>query len=94
MRKLITAPGIDGGPFDKEGVALINLGDNPTESEIAVEENRLVLEWESFDYGRLRKVAYDALNQDEMRYDDLINGTTTWQEAINAIKVLYPKGDV
>ncbi len=38
-----------------------------------------------------RKAKYDLLNQDEMRYDDLINSTTTWQDAIAAIKTEYPK---
>ena len=45
----------------------------------------------STEYSRLRKAAYDLLNQDEMRYDDLINSTTTWQDAIAAIKTEYPK---
>jgi hypothetical protein len=26
-----------------------------------------------------------------MRYDDLINGTTTWQDAIQAVKDANPK---
>ena len=38
-----------------------------------------------------RKAEYDKLNQDEMRFDDLVNGTTTWQDAIIAIKNKYPK---
>ena len=42
-------------------------------------------------YARSRKAKYDLLNQDEMRYDDLINSTTTWQDAIAAIKQEYPK---
>ena len=42
-------------------------------------------------YARSRKAKYDLLNQDEMRYDDLINSTTTWQDAIAAIKTEYPK---
>ena len=42
-------------------------------------------------YDELRRVEYDKLNQDEMRYDDLINGTSTWQDAIEAIKLQYPK---
>ncbi len=45
----------------------------------------------STEYLRLRKAAYDLLNQDEMRYDDLINSTTTWQDAIAAIKLAHPK---
>jgi len=38
-----------------------------------------------------RTVAYNKLNQDELRFDDLENNTTTWQDAINAIKAKYPK---
>ena len=43
------------------------------------------------EYSRLRKAAYDLLNQDELRYDDLINSTTTWPDAIAAIKLEFPK---
>ena len=46
----------------------------------------------SSEYSRQRKAEYDKLNQDEMRYDDLVNGTTTWQDAIAAIKTSIPKG--
>ena len=42
-------------------------------------------------YARDRKQAYDALNQFEMQFDDNANGTTTWVDAINAIKAKYPK---
>ena len=42
-------------------------------------------------YGYKRKQKYKTLNQDEMRYDDLINSTTTWQDAIAAIKAEFPK---
>jgi hypothetical protein len=38
-----------------------------------------------------RQQAYALLNQDEMRYDDLVNGTTTWQDAIATIKLANPK---
>ena len=44
------------------------------------------------EYSHQRKAEYDKLNQDEMRYDDLVNGTTTWQDAIAAIKTSIPKG--
>jgi len=46
---------------------------------------------DSLEYSRSRKSAYDLLNQDEMRYDDLVNGTTTWPDAIAAIKQEFPK---
>ena len=38
-----------------------------------------------------RRTAYDLLNQDEMRYDDMINNTTTWRDGIAAIKAAHPK---
>lgn len=43
------------------------------------------------DYKTQRKKEYDKLNQFEMFYNDKINGTTTWVDSINAIKVKYPK---
>lgn len=42
-------------------------------------------------YSELRQLEYNKLNQFEMQYDDAINGTTTWIDAINAIKEKYPK---
>lgn len=52
---------------------------------------RLADEHASTQYARDRKAKYDLLNQDEMRFDDLVNNTTTWVDAIKAIKVAYPK---
>jgi hypothetical protein len=42
-------------------------------------------------YSGYRKMEYAKLNQDEMRCDDQVNGTTTWVDAINAIKAAHPK---
>jgi hypothetical protein len=42
-------------------------------------------------YQELRKNEYNKLNQDEMRFDDLVNNTTTWVDSIKAIKAKYPK---
>jgi hypothetical protein len=47
--------------------------------------------YDSQEYARLRKAEYDKLNQDELRFDDLENGTTVWQDTINEIKGRYPK---
>tara|TARA_R110002110_G_scaffold77773_1_gene204309 strand:- start:87 stop:395 length:309 start_codon:yes stop_codon:yes gene_type:complete len=63
----------------------------PTDAEIATEVTRLQAAYDAQEYARSRKAKYDQLNQDEMRYDDLINSTTTWQDAIAAIKTEYPK---
>jgi len=64
----------------------------PTDSAIAAKIVELQAEYDAAAYARDRKVEYDKLNQDEMRFDDLVNGTTTWQDAITAIKVAIPKG--
>jgi hypothetical protein len=66
----------------------------PTDSEIQAELTRLQAEYDSQEYARLRRSEYDKLNQFEMRYDDLKNGTSTWEDAIDAIKLQFPKGGV
>jgi len=63
----------------------------PTAAEIATEVTRLQAAYDAQAYARSRKSAYDLLNQDEMRYDDLVNSTTTWPDAIAAIKLEFPK---
>jgi len=65
--------------------------DEPTQAEIAAEVTRLQGVYDGQAYARLRKAKYDLLNQDEMRYDDTKNSTTTWVDAIDAIKVAHPK---
>ena len=63
----------------------------PTAAELAAEVIRLQAAYDAAAYARSRKVEYDKLNQDEMRFDDLVNSTTTWHDAIAAIKVAIPK---
>jgi len=64
----------------------------PTEAAITAKIMELQAEYDAQAYARSRKAKYDKLNQDEMRYDDLVNSTTTWQDAIAAIKTSIPKG--
>ena len=56
-----------------------------------VENERLAAELIATQYSRDRKEKYNQLNQDEMRYDDMINNTTTWRDGIAAIKAAHPK---
>ena len=63
----------------------------PTQSEIDAEVIRLQAVYDSQAYARNRKAEYDQLNQFEMQFDDQLNGTTTWQDAINEIKARHPK---
>jgi hypothetical protein len=53
--------------------------------------NAMVAERLRLKYKEDRKAEYDNLNQFEMQFDDERDGTTTWVDAINAIKAKYPK---
>ena len=72
-------------------VEWIGGGTEPTSSEVDAEVIRLQAVYDSQLYARTRKAKYDLLNQDEMRYDDVKNSTTTWVDAIDAIKAAHPK---
>lgn len=63
----------------------------PSYSEIQAEIIRLQAIYDSQEYARLRKAEYDQLNQDELRFDDLINNTTVWEDTILEIKERFPK---
>ena len=64
----------------------------PTQAEIDAEVIRLQAEYDSQDYARSRAKAYPSLqDQADMQYHDAVDGTTTWQEAIKAVKDKYPK---
>ena len=63
----------------------------PSKEELEEEIARLEAEQAATEYKRDRKAEYDQLNQYEMMFDDEVNGTTTWIDAINAIKAKYPK---
>jgi len=69
----------------------ISSENQPSVSAIEVAHATWQTAYDAQAYARSRKAKYDLLNQDEMRYDDLINSTTTWQDAIAAIKTEYPK---
>ena len=44
-------------------------------------------------YKANRASAYPSIQEQlDMQYWDAINGTTTWQDAINAVKTAHPKG--
>ena len=62
-----------------------------TDEQITTEMDRIQAEYDSQEYARNRKKEYDALNQFEMQFDDELNDTTTWKDAIEAIKAKYPK---
>ena len=64
----------------------------PTEAEITAEVTRLQAEYDANQYQRDRAEAYPSLTeQADMAYWDRQNGTTTLDDAIQAVKDAYPK---
>jgi hypothetical protein len=64
----------------------------PTQSEIEQEIIRLTQIQENTEYQRLRAKEYPSIQrQMDMQYWDSVNNTTTWQDAIEAVKAKYPK---
>jgi hypothetical protein len=52
----------------------------------------LQAEYEANQYQRDRAKEYPSIqDQLDMQYWDKVNGTNTWQDAINAVKNKYPK---
>jgi len=63
-----------------------------TQAEITAEVTRLQAEYDANQYQRDRATAYPSLqDQADMQFHDLANGTTTWLDAIQAVKDTYPK---
>jgi len=75
----------------KEIVSRFGQSEYDDEARRTVHTATLKAEWDAKVYARTRKAKYDLLNQDEMRYDDTKNSTTTWVDAIDAIKAAHPK---
>ena len=65
--------------------------EKPTKEFLESELLKIQNEWDAKEYARNRKLEYNTLNQFEMQYDDKKNSTTTWDDAIEAIKTKYPK---
>ena len=64
----------------------------PTKAEIDTELARLQAEYDANEYSRKRAAAYDSVgDQLDMLMKDMKNGTTTHQEACEAVKLKYPK---
>ena len=75
----------------KEIVSRFGQSEYDDEARRTIHTATLKAEWDAKVYARTRKAKYDLLNQDEMRYDDTKNSTTTWVDAIDAIKAAHPK---
>ena len=64
----------------------------PTDAEIDAEVIRLQAEYDAKQYARDRSTAYPSIQEQlDMQYWDSVNGTTTWKDAIAAVKTENPK---
>jgi hypothetical protein len=61
-------------------------------NEILAKQQELIAEYNSKQYQRDRAKAYPSIQEQlDLQYWDKVNGTDTWEQAINAIKAQYPK---
>ena len=75
------------GAFDIDGNSVVL-----DESLITAEVARLQDIYDNAQYSRDRAEAYPSLtDQADMQYWDSVNGTTTWADAITAVKEAHPK---
>ena len=66
--------------------------EKPTQEFLESELQRMQDEFDAQEYARDRAKAYPSLkDQMDMQYHDAVDGTTTWQDAVQAVKDTHPK---
>tara|TARA_B100000073_G_scaffold162276_1_gene134228 strand:- start:187 stop:576 length:390 start_codon:yes stop_codon:yes gene_type:complete len=66
--------------------------EKPTEEEVVQKIAELKYQEEVNEYQRQRAFEYPPIEeQQDMQFHDAVNGTTTWKDAIQAVKDKYPK---
>ena len=61
---------------------------------VNLKEAELQSEYDAQEYARNRSSEYPTWQEQmDMQYWDAKNGTNTWQEAIEAVKTKFPKGE-
>ena len=67
--------------------------DKPTEDYLDTELAKMQAAWDAEAYGRSREKEYPEIGEQlDMIYHDQVNSTTTFKDAIKAVKDKYPKG--
>ena len=65
-----------------------------TWDEVVAKQKELQAEHDSKQYQRDREVQYPSIQEQlDMQYHDLVNGTTTWKDAIAKVKTENPKSE-
>ena len=90
--KWVSFPAPTGTMADFEN---INWIDNaPSKSDFQAQYDAEELAYNNAQYQRDRSSEYPSWQEQmDMQYWDAVNGTKTWQEAIEAVKTKYPKGE-
>ena len=66
--------------------------DMPSESSLTTALATAQTDFDASSYSRNRAAAYPSIDdQLDMQYHDGVDGTTTWADAIAAVKTKYPK---
>ena len=66
----------------------------PTKEEFDAKVAELKASYDAKQYARDRAAAYPSIQEQlDMQYWDSVNGTTTWADAIAAVKAAHPKGE-
>ena len=66
--------------------------EKPTQEFLESELQRMQDEFDAQDYARNRVRAYPSWQEQmDMQYHDAVDGTTTWQDAVQAVKDAHPK---
>ena len=61
-------------------------------NQILAKQQELIAEYESKEYQRQRAKEYPSIQEQlDMLYWDKLNNTNKWEEAINAVKIKFPK---
>ena len=64
----------------------------PSNEDIIAKQAELQVEYDAKEYQRQREFKYPSWqDQMDMQYHDQVNDTTTWKDAIKAIKDAHPK---
>ena len=78
--------------INNDDIIWINNPITISETQIENEIKRLQAEYDAKEYQRKRAAEYPPIQEQmDMQYWDSVNGTTTWQDAIDAVKAKYPK---
>ena len=65
---------------------------NITKEQILAKQTELQAELDGQTYARSRELEYPSWKEQyDLQYHDKVNSTTTWQDAIKAVKDKYPK---